>query len=115
MNYFVTEGSKVGSKTNVYSISQNKLGLDDQDASTGTEDDSASSNLTAEEQASIIQKAHSFTESFRSQQYNDVYNFKNTITDVVQTNTARADRPDYRHSLMQELQDLPCTQLTAME
>ena len=40
VNYFVTEGSKVGSKTNVYSISQNKLGLDDQDASTGTEDDS---------------------------------------------------------------------------
>ena len=57
MNYFVTEGSKVGSKTNVYSISQNKLELDDQDASTSAEDDSASSDLTAEEQASIIQKA----------------------------------------------------------
>ena len=46
--------------------------------------------LRQEEQASIIQKAHSFTESFRSQQYNDVYNFKNTITDVVLTNTAQS-------------------------
>lgn len=107
VNYFVTEGSKVGSKTNVYSISQNKLGLDDQDASTGTEDDSASSELTAEEQASIIQKAHSFTESFRSQQYNDVYNFKNTITDVVLTNTAQS-----RQARLQALVDAGTSGIT---
>ena len=107
VNYFVTEGSKVGSKTNVYSISQNKLELDDQDASTSTEDDSASSDLTAEEQASIIQKAHSFTESFRSQQYNDVYNFKNTITDVVLTNTAQS-----RQARLQALVDAGTSGLT---
>lgn len=107
VNYFVTEGSKVGSKTNVYSISQNKLGLDDQDASTSAENDSASSDLTAEEQASIIQKAHSFTESFRSQQYNDVYNFKNTITDVVLTNTAQS-----RQARLQALVDAGTSGLT---
>lgn len=106
VNYFVTEGSKVGSKTNVYSISQSKLELDDQDISDTSTDDS-SSELTTEEQASIIQKAQLFTETFRSQQYNDVYNFKNTITDVVQTNTAQS-----RQAKLQALVDAGTSGIT---
>lgn len=108
VNYFVTEGSKVGKQTNVYSISQNKLGLDNQDtASTQTDDTADSASLTTEEQASILQKAQSFTDSFRPQQYNDIYNFKNTITDVVQTNTAQS-----RQAKLQALVDSGASGIT---
>ena len=107
VNYFVTEGSKVGSKTNVYSISQNKLGLDDQDASTSTEDDSTSRILQQKSRHPSYKKHNSFTESFRSQQYNDVYNFKNTITDVVLTNTAQS-----RQARLQALVDAGTSGLT---
>lgn len=96
VNYFATEGSKVGSKSNVYCLSREKLNLDEDSASTSDEE----AELTAEEQASILQKARSFTDSFRDQQYTDVYNFKDTIADVVQTNTANS-----RQARLQALAD----------
>lgn len=88
INYFVTEGSKVGSKTNVYSLSATKLDLDvEEENSTEAE---ASTELTAEEQASIIQKAQNFSESYRPEQYSDLYTFKDSITDIVQTNSTQS-------------------------
>lgn len=97
INYFATEGSKVGSRSNVYCLSREKLNLDEDSASASTEEEA---ELTAEEQASILQKARSFTESFRNQQYIDVYNFKDNIADVVQTNTANS-----RQARLQALAD----------
>lgn len=88
INYFTTEGSKVGSKTNVYSLSQDKLDLDSSEYEDSVSE--TDSELTAEEQASIIQKTRSFTESYRPEQYSDVYSFKESVTDVVQTNSTQS-------------------------
>lgn len=88
INYFVTEGSKVGSKTNVYSISKEKLDLDTEE--TESTEETADAELTAEEQAAIIQKAQSFSDSYSPEQYSDIYTFKESVTDIVQTNSAQS-------------------------
>lgn len=91
VNYFPTEGSKVGRKTNVYTLSPDKLSLDKTEADTGeVSDETAVTELTAEDQSFILQKAQSFSDSFRPEQYNDVYSFKNSVADVVQTNSAQS-------------------------
>lgn len=84
VNYFATEGSKVGCKSNVYSISGDKLDLESGGTASG-ESSGTASELTAEEQATVIQKIGSFAESFRPEQYSDVYTFKNSLTDVFQS------------------------------
>lgn len=88
VNYFVIEGSKVGKKSNVYCISQDKLDLDSTQLPADSED--IITELTAEEQASIAQKAQSFIESYRPEQYNDVYTFKESITEVLKTNSSQS-------------------------
>lgn len=89
INYFVTEGSKVGHQTNVYSISDEKLDLGDFGGS-GDAQAEGGGELTAEEQSAIVQKAQSFSESYRPEQYGDIYSFKDSIMDVVQTNSAQS-------------------------
>lgn len=86
VNYFVTEGSKVGSKSNVYSISKNKLDLDSV-AAPESEETETSSDITSEEQSEILQLAETFTDSYRSESYNAIYNLKDSIYDIVQNNS----------------------------
>lgn len=90
INYFAMEGSKVGTKTNVYSLSLDKLNLDNMGAEADGSLEEADMELTAEDQSFILQKAQSFSDSFRPEQYSDVYAFKNSVTDVVQTNSAQS-------------------------
>lgn len=89
VNYFAMEGSKVGKKSNVYSISRDRLDLDSAQLPSDAGDASAA-ELTAEEQASIVQKAQSFIESYRPEQYNDVYTFKDSITEILRTNSSQS-------------------------
>lgn len=78
VNYFALEGSKVGAKTRVYSISDKKLEFED----STTEE---SQELSSEEQAALSIKTQSFTESFKDQQFNDVYTLKNTIMTMLES------------------------------
>ncbi|MDO4311849.1 MAG: HlyD family efflux transporter periplasmic adaptor subunit, partial [Eubacteriales bacterium] len=106
INYFVTEGSKVGKKSNVYSISKDRLDLDSAGTEEENTDEQTDKELTAEEQASIIQKAQSFTDSYRPEQYSDIYTFKSTVTDVVQTNSAQSRQAKLDALLQSGMTDL---------
>ncbi len=91
VNFFAVEGSKIGKKTNVYTLSANKLDLDNRGTDTGeVSDETALTELTAEDQSFILQKAQSFSDSFRPEQYSDIYLFKDSVTNVVQTNSAQS-------------------------
>lgn len=78
INYFALEGSKVGAKTRVYTLSDKKLEL-----TSNTDEESL--ELTSEEQNSISMKTQSFSENFREEQFSDVYTLKNNITNVLES------------------------------
>lgn len=78
VNYFALEGSKVGAKTRVYTISDKKLEFED----STTEE---SQDLSSEEQAALLIKTQSFTENFKDQKFSDVYTLKNNITTVLES------------------------------
>lgn len=86
INYFAPEGSKVGRKTNVYSISSEKLDFSGQENTEESED----SGLTSEERDSIIQKAQSFSENFQNNKYEDTYTFKDSIENILSSSTAQS-------------------------
>lgn len=75
INFFATEGSKVGAKSQVYSLSDKKLDFD------STNSDTA--ELTSEEQASMLVKVQAFCENFDEQNFSDAYSLKDTISDVL--------------------------------
>ena len=86
INYFAPEGSKVGRKTNVYSISSEKLDFSGQENTEESED----SGLTSEERDSIIQKAQSFSENFQNSKYEDTYTFKDPVENIGSSSTAQS-------------------------
>lgn len=86
INYFAPEGSKVGRKTNVYSISSEKLDFSGQENTEESED----SGLTSEERDSIIQKAQSFSENFQNNKYEDTDTFKDSIENILSSSTAQS-------------------------
>lgn len=75
VNYFASEGSKVGAKTQVYSLSNQKLQLDSDNAS--------NKQLTSAEQDSIRQKTQTFCENYSDASFGDIYTLKNTISGVL--------------------------------
>lgn len=78
INYFAPEGAKAGAKTKVYTLSSKKLDFGETDSAETTE-------LTSEEQASLLVKTQSFSENFSETQYNDVYTLKNNISNVLES------------------------------
>ena len=98
INYFVTEASKVGLKSNVYCISADTLDLEEPAEETDSQNPA---DLTTEEQSAIIQRAESFTDSYRQDAYQDVYMLKDQIQDILQNNTAHS-RQDVLVSIVKE-------------
>lgn len=80
VNYFALEGSKVGAKTRVYTISDKKLEFD-----TPTTTTEVSQELSSEEQTALLLKTQSFMENFKDQQFSDVYTLKNNISTVLES------------------------------
>lgn len=78
VNYFATEGSKVGAKTNVYSLSSKELDF----AEAGTEE---SEELSDEERAALLMKTQDFTDNFHEELFHDVYMLKENITTVLES------------------------------
>lgn len=82
VNYFSMEAGKVGAKSKVYTISDNKLNFKESDKSDVKE-------LSAEEQASLLVKLQSFSDNYKEEQFSDVYALKNNITAVLESKSAQ--------------------------
>lgn len=92
VNYFVTETSKVGKKTNVYSISKDEIdfsSIETEDAVIDENGNILESELTTEEKNSIITKTQNFTESFSDIKYEDVYTLKDSINNIITANSTQ--------------------------
>lgn len=83
VNYFVTETSKVGAKTKVYSLSPKRLEFDDSSSSDSQE-------LTAEERDSIYLKTQSFSENYNSNSFSDIYTLKDDISSVLESKSTQS-------------------------
>lgn len=85
VNYFVPEGSKIGMKTDVYSISGKKLSF-----SSGQEDKEEKENtLSSEEQNMIAQKAQNFGENFQDSKFDDVYTFQDSVESILSSSSSQ--------------------------
>ena len=78
INYFVSEASKVGAKTKVYSLSPKQLEFNDT-VSTDSQE------LTAEERDSIYLKTQSFSENYNGSSFNEVYSLRDEISSVLES------------------------------
>ncbi len=77
VNYFASEGTKVGTKSRVYSLSNNELEFTEN----STEE---TENLTAEEREALLVKMQSFSTNFSEQNYNSVYTMKSEIQSLLE-------------------------------
>lgn len=80
INYFISEESKVGKKTDVYTLSPEKLDF------TVTEEEGNEENkevLDSEEQSKILFKLQSFQESYKNSRFSDTYLVKDSIEDIM--------------------------------
>nr|WP_296265345.1 HlyD family efflux transporter periplasmic adaptor subunit [uncultured Merdimonas sp.] len=85
VNYFALEGSKVGAQTRVYSLSPDELTFSDPSAS--SEEAQA---LTAEEQSAILQQTQNFSDSFRDENFEDVYSLRDSISTVLDSKSSQS-------------------------
>ncbi len=81
VNYFVTEGDKVGAKTSVYTSSSEKLDFQSVDSE-------SAEDLTAEEEASLLTDIQSFSDNFKEEDFQDVYSVKDSITGVLDSRSS---------------------------
>ena len=75
VNYFVSEGSKVGAKTQVYALSNQKIQFENSKKK--------NQKLTSTEQDSIQQKTQTFCENYTDESFGDVYTLRSMITGVL--------------------------------
>lgn len=78
VNYFATEGSKVGAKTNVYTVSPEKLNFK-------TNGEEESQDLTSEEKEALLVKVQSFGENFKDEEFHDIYTLKDHLSSVLES------------------------------
>lgn len=91
INYFATEGSKVGKKTSVYSISPDELDFASADSAEGQEEGEENiSELTSEEQNQVALRAQSFSDGFKEEQFSDTYTLKDSIGNIISSNSAQS-------------------------
>ncbi len=76
INYYASEGSKVGAQTPVYSLSGTRLNFTDT-----VEDDME--DLTEDEQESILTRAQTFSENYTDAQFGDVYTLRSEVQDTL--------------------------------
>lgn len=83
INYFATEGSKVGAKSKVYSLSPKELDFDK-----AVEEESE--ELTSDERDALLVKTQSFSENFQAEHFSDVYTLKEDILSVLESKSNRS-------------------------
>lgn len=92
INYFIPEGSKIGAKTNVYTLSNEKLDFKDSAAPEQTE-------LSADEQSAILLKVQSFSENSSSGQFRDVYTLKDNILTALEGKSSQSRKAQLEEML----------------
>lgn len=94
INYFIPEGSKIGAKTNVYTLSDKKLSFKD----TGTD---GQNELSPDEQAALLLKIQSFSENSNSGHFRDVYALKSNIVTALEGKSSQSRRAQLEEKLAQ--------------
>ena len=90
INYFVPEGSKVGRRTNVYSLSSEKLNLSSKDTEQEDTGSDSAQSISSEEQEMILQQAQSFSENFQDGRYEDTYSFKDAVENILSSSSSQS-------------------------
>ncbi len=93
INYFASEGTKVGAQTAVYSLSGTALDF----ADTGEQDPA---ELTGEEQEPIVTRAQTFSENYTDAQFGSVYNLRTEIQDQLENKSSTS-----RQLQLEEMQE----------
>lgn len=83
VNYFPAEGSKIGAKTNVFTLSAGKLDFKESE-------EKDTKKLTTEEQEALLLKVQSFSENFKEEEFHDIYNLKNSISSVLESKSSQS-------------------------
>lgn len=78
VNYFATEGCKVGAKTNVYTVSPNELNFK-------TNGEEETQELTPEEKEALLVRIQSFGENFKDEEFHDIYTLKDHVSSVLES------------------------------
>lgn len=94
INYFSPEGSKVGARTDVYTLSKQKLSFRE----TGSKEQEA---LSADEQAALLLKIQSFSENSDDAQFRDVYTLKDNINNVLESKSNQSRQAQLEEMLTQ--------------
>lgn len=94
VNYFTPEGNKVGARTDVYTLSTEKLNFREM----GTDGQSA---LSADEQAALLLKIQSFSENSDDAQFRDVYTLKDNINNMLESKSSQSRQAQLEEMLMQ--------------
>lgn len=99
VNYFAPEGSKVGAKTNVYTISGQRLDFEDQ---SGEE----SEELSADEQKMLQLRVQSFGENFKEEEFLEIYTLKDSILSVLESKSSQNRHAQLTDMLEREAESL---------
>ena len=94
INYFSPEGSKVGARTDVYTLSGQKLNFRE----TGSTEQEA---LSADEQAALLLKIQSFSDNSDDAQFRDVYTLKDNINNVLESKSSQSRQSQLEEMLTQ--------------
>ena len=82
VNYFVTEGEKVGARTSVYASSPEKLDFQ-------AADEESQASLSAEEEASLLTDIQAFSDNFQEANFQEVYTVKDKIEDLLDSRSSQ--------------------------
>lgn len=99
VNYFAAEGSKVGARTNVYSLSAEKLNFTEAA-------DEGSQELSDEEKNHIFLQMQDFVENFDGARFDDVYLLKNNINAVMENKSNQSRQAQLEEMLASEIEGL---------
>lgn len=94
VNYFSPEGSKVGARTDVYTLSNEQLNFRE----TGSDGQAA---LSADEQAALLLKIQSFGENSDDAQFRDIYTLKDNINNVLESKSSQSRQAQLKEMLTQ--------------
>lgn len=99
VNYFSAEGSKVGAKTKVYTLSGQKLDFKEKLSEEEGE-------LSAEEEASVLLKTQSFSENFKDDEFRDVYSLKSNIDTILESKSSQSRQAQLNEMLESNKNDI---------
>jgi hypothetical protein len=85
INFFATEGTKVGKLTNVYSLSNEKLVFNE----SKTEEE-GSITFSSEDQNAAVLKSQIFVDNYREENYEDTYQYKDSIENIISSNSTQS-------------------------